>query len=53
MLTIKILLIINIVALIVMYIKIKTLFKLKIIEEDDGSYSLKYDNKEIYNAKPK
>lgn len=35
------------------YIKLMPLFKLKVKKQADNSYSIIYDNKEIYNANPK
>ena len=45
--------ILNLIGFIFLFLKTKGLFKLKVTEEGDESYSIKYDNKEIYNAKPK
>ena len=45
--------IINTVALIYIYLKIKGLFNIKVKKEQDDSYSVTYNNQEIYNAKPK
>ena len=42
----------NILTLVYFYSKLKNLFRFKITEDNDGYYSIKYDNKEIYNAKP-